>query len=295
VTKGFFLASLLIATTIDVWCQVRIRGTVISLNDKLPIPGVSVVEKGTKNGTVTAADGEFNLDVSSISSPIVFSLFGYQTQDVKINSKTKVEIALKTTPLIDSIVNQKKFQHTPLFKQFISKEAIEIGELNSNIALKEIIKGEIYDKCVKKKYEKNNATIVSFEQGKLQPFDAEVNGEVSSLNFNYELVDDGQLLTTIIVMTDINGKVIDLKSLKKFIYPYLSLIEGKVKIGISSMLEIAKQAGLKTDSLYWTIQKPKRRLIWVVEEATRQMQNRYFVIDATTGDILAEGFYGSLR
>jgi hypothetical protein len=41
------------------WSQFIITGTVILKNDKSHIPSVSVLEKGTKNGTLTTSDGTF--------------------------------------------------------------------------------------------------------------------------------------------------------------------------------------------------------------------------------------------
>ena len=46
------------------FAQKTIKGTVLDQNDK-PIPGVTILEKGTKNGTSTNADGKFSLAVQS--------------------------------------------------------------------------------------------------------------------------------------------------------------------------------------------------------------------------------------
>ena len=53
-----------------------VTGTVLSENDSYGLPGVSVVVKGTSNGTTTNAKGEFSIDASS-GNTLVFSFIGY--------------------------------------------------------------------------------------------------------------------------------------------------------------------------------------------------------------------------
>ncbi len=60
--KLTFVATLLaiLASTSSLWAQSKtVTGTVKS--DKETLPGVTVVEKGTSNGTVTDVDGKFSL------------------------------------------------------------------------------------------------------------------------------------------------------------------------------------------------------------------------------------------
>lgn len=74
--------------------SVKISGVVIDADDKLPLPGVSVVEKGTSNGVSSDIDGVFNLNVSSSNATIVVSFTGYKKQEIALNGKTSVNIAL---------------------------------------------------------------------------------------------------------------------------------------------------------------------------------------------------------
>lgn len=63
---------------------IPISGKVI--NDKgEPLPGVSVLEKGTNNGTTTKADGSFTLDVSKTNAVLVFSYVGFKKIEVPAN------------------------------------------------------------------------------------------------------------------------------------------------------------------------------------------------------------------
>ncbi|WP_207505325.1 SusC/RagA family TonB-linked outer membrane protein [Telluribacter humicola] len=60
------------------------------------IPGVSIVEKGTANGTNTDVEGRFTINVTNQSSVLVFSAIGYITQEVTVGSQTTLNLSLKT-------------------------------------------------------------------------------------------------------------------------------------------------------------------------------------------------------
>ncbi|MCK4990017.1 MAG: TonB-dependent receptor plug domain-containing protein, partial [Bacteroidales bacterium] len=69
------------------------------------LPGASIVEKGTTNGTVTAADGNYSIMVSSSESVLVFSFIGYGTEEVVVGSQTEISpTLLVSSTVIDEIV-----------------------------------------------------------------------------------------------------------------------------------------------------------------------------------------------
>jgi Ca-activated chloride channel family protein len=59
------------------------------------LAGVSVTEKGQKNGTATDANGSFSIKVASAKSTLLFQYVGYETQEVKLNSRQTITVALK--------------------------------------------------------------------------------------------------------------------------------------------------------------------------------------------------------
>lgn len=61
--------------------EIKISGTVVD-ETGLSLPGVSIIEKGTTNGTVSDIDGKFNLDVQG-DKYLVFSYIGYFPQELK--------------------------------------------------------------------------------------------------------------------------------------------------------------------------------------------------------------------
>jgi TonB-dependent SusC/RagA subfamily outer membrane receptor len=56
---------------------------------------VSILEKGTSQGTATDSDGKFTLSVTSESSVLVFSFIGYKTQEVAVNGRTAIDIIME--------------------------------------------------------------------------------------------------------------------------------------------------------------------------------------------------------
>jgi hypothetical protein len=59
------------------------------------LPGVSVVVKGTTNGTVTGLDGSFKLDNVKPADIVQFSFIGYKTQEIKVGSQKIFNITLQ--------------------------------------------------------------------------------------------------------------------------------------------------------------------------------------------------------
>lgn len=58
-----------------------IRGQVLSDSDGLPLPGVTVVEKGTSNGTITDIEGNFQMELENNSNPVVASFIGMESTE----------------------------------------------------------------------------------------------------------------------------------------------------------------------------------------------------------------------
>jgi len=72
-----------------------VSGSVTSSEDKGPLPGVSVLVKGTTNGTTTQADGTFSLAIPEGAVSLVFSFIGFTTKEVPVNTnQTKITVML---------------------------------------------------------------------------------------------------------------------------------------------------------------------------------------------------------
>mgnify|MGYP002883760955 CR=1 FL=1 len=74
--------------------QRQISGKVISSDDNYPLPGVTILQKGTTNGTITDIEGNYSLTVPEDGAALTFSFVGYQTQEVLVGSNSVINVTL---------------------------------------------------------------------------------------------------------------------------------------------------------------------------------------------------------
>ncbi len=74
--------------------QRTVSGTVTD-ESGLPLPGVTVVVKGTTQGTVTNADGNYSLTNIPEDATLVFSFVGMRTQEVEVGSQTSINVTME--------------------------------------------------------------------------------------------------------------------------------------------------------------------------------------------------------
>ena len=72
--------------------EISVSGKVTSSLEGMPLPGVSIVEKGTVTGVVSDYDGNYRLTVAS-NATFVFSYVGFITEEVAVNNQSIVNIA----------------------------------------------------------------------------------------------------------------------------------------------------------------------------------------------------------
>lgn len=82
--------------TADRTSQVRTARKVSgNVSDNLgPVAGVAVFEKGTNNGVITDVNGNYTISVEGSGSSLLFTSMGYLSQEVAVNSKSKIDIVL---------------------------------------------------------------------------------------------------------------------------------------------------------------------------------------------------------
>ena len=81
----------------------RVTGTVTDEQGE-PVAGANIIEKGTTNGTITGADGDFVLEVSN-KSILLISYIGYAQKEVPVNSSTIYTIKLQEdTRALDEVI-----------------------------------------------------------------------------------------------------------------------------------------------------------------------------------------------
>jgi len=95
--KVLLIACALVLTfglTASLQAQTRVlKGVVTASLDGLPLPGVTILDKGTNTGTTTNVAGEYSISVSA-SSVLVFSFIGFATQEFTVGNLTELNITL---------------------------------------------------------------------------------------------------------------------------------------------------------------------------------------------------------
>ncbi len=79
--------------TLAVMQQPAVSGKVTD-SDNQPLPGVTVVVKGTTQGTVTNADGNYSLSNIPDDATLVFSFVGMRTQEVVVGNQTSINVTM---------------------------------------------------------------------------------------------------------------------------------------------------------------------------------------------------------
>lgn len=97
------------------------------------IPGVTVMEKGTTNGTITSSNGVYELNVSE-DAVIAFSFVGMETKEVEVRGRSSIDVTLEDAIIgMDEVVvvgygSQKKANLTG------SVSSVDFSELESRPA-----------------------------------------------------------------------------------------------------------------------------------------------------------------
>jgi len=90
-----YLTVALIFGALTSFAQQTVTGKVTAADDGSGIPGVNVLEKGTSNGTVSDADGNFQINVGA-NATLVFSFVGYASQEVSVGGQSVINVSLQS-------------------------------------------------------------------------------------------------------------------------------------------------------------------------------------------------------
>ncbi|WP_025764416.1 SusC/RagA family TonB-linked outer membrane protein [Dyadobacter tibetensis] len=77
------------------FAQKNVEGVITSSEDGSPLPGVSILEKGTGNGTTTDLNGKYILKVGDKDATLVASFIGFLTKEVLVGNRSKINFALE--------------------------------------------------------------------------------------------------------------------------------------------------------------------------------------------------------
>ena len=83
--------------------QTRLITGTVSDGSGSPIPSANILEKGTKNGTITDIDGKYSLSVSK-DAVLVFSYVGFSSKEIPISNRSIVNVTLVEGKMLEDIV-----------------------------------------------------------------------------------------------------------------------------------------------------------------------------------------------
>ncbi|GHN01996.1 SusC/RagA family TonB-linked outer membrane protein [Cytophagales bacterium WSM2-2] len=94
-------------------------GRIISSEDNGPMPGVNVLVKGSTNGTVTDANGNFQITGAGPNDIIVVSFVGFLTQEIQVGDRSSLDLILAP--------DAKQLQEVVVTALGIEKDAAKLG------------------------------------------------------------------------------------------------------------------------------------------------------------------------
>jgi TonB-linked SusC/RagA family outer membrane protein len=129
-----------------IYYNITVTG-VVKDDKNSPLPGVSILEKGTSNGTVTDAAGKFSITIKDTSSVLVLRMMGFQNKEVEVKNNRILAITLvPASSVLNEVVvigygTQKKSVVTGAIAK-VSSEQLDLGHpTNVENALKGKVSG----------------------------------------------------------------------------------------------------------------------------------------------------------
>lgn len=120
--------------------QKTIKGLVTDQSG-MPLPGVTILIKGTKQGTTTDFDGNYAIYANN-ETVLVFSYLGFKTVEVVVDGKSKIDVVMEPDlseleeVVITGIVERKRESFTGAVTSFSGEDLKAIGNLNVIESLK---------------------------------------------------------------------------------------------------------------------------------------------------------------
>ena len=146
---NFYCMKKIILSILSVFCfvigysQTRVLSGTVEDSHGLPLPGVTIMVSSTSSGTITDADGRFEIRVENASEKnLVFSYIGYTTLEQPIGNATTFRIVLlEDRQLLDELVVvgygvQKKRLVTGATSQVSGEEVQRLNTVSTLDALK---------------------------------------------------------------------------------------------------------------------------------------------------------------
>jgi TonB-dependent starch-binding outer membrane protein SusC len=92
---NMILLILMLAVPWNSFGQLRSVSGVVKDSQGIPLPGVSIIIKGTTKGTTSDVDGKYSLQIDNEEVTLVFSFVGFESQEIKAGNLSAIDISLK--------------------------------------------------------------------------------------------------------------------------------------------------------------------------------------------------------
>ncbi len=89
----------------SMYAQTTVTGTITDALDGNPLPGVSVVVKGTSIGVASDFDGNYLIEMEDSNAVLVFSFIGYSNKEISIDGRSVINVTLEeSAESLDEVV-----------------------------------------------------------------------------------------------------------------------------------------------------------------------------------------------
>ena len=126
--------------------EVRLNGKITDENSE-PIPGASIVIKGTSEGTVSDLNGNYSINAANNNITLIVSFIGYVSQEVAAGGRNtiNVQLALSSEQLSEVVVvgygTQKKKDLTGAMGTIQAKDIVRANPVQAANALQGQVAG----------------------------------------------------------------------------------------------------------------------------------------------------------
>ncbi len=175
------------------WAQNRTVTGSVSDQDGISLPGVTVIEKGTTNGTVTNIDGKFSISVPVDAEVLQFSFVGMKLQEVVLGSSSTYNVSMEQDAIgIEEVVaigygSMKKSDLTGAVASVQSEDILRASPTQAVQA----IQGQVAGVTITKSNARPGATYdvnirglnsIDYDNTPLYVIDGVMGGDMNALN-----------------------------------------------------------------------------------------------------------------
>ena len=142
--------------------EITVTGTVVDEEFQQPLPGVSVLVKGTTNGTVTNFDGQFEITVNT-GELLQFSYVGMKTQELPATASTLNVVMQSDVAQLDEVVISVGY--FDVTKKELSGSISQVGaeqlEKNRTSSIEQMLQGQVAGVVVNESSEPGGGIAIS--------------------------------------------------------------------------------------------------------------------------------------